>query len=391
MELLYSLYIDNTPYELVFYNRLFNNLVKYTNNKGMYLHIRDYGDTDMYYRLSCMYLTGTGTQIDEEKAWDLFSIVLKLVFDPCGPRASKDFYDYFNESIFEFYCIAKTKEKSNDIYTNVLLGYIYLGGMVLIQDHNRPDKKIHPSIFRENGNLASCRFLNNPNLVEATLVSTNYKLAYEHLLKAAESGDDFSKLLVGQMCHCGYGVEQDFTKTLGWYDGVNTCTAFYKLFFNSSIALLYTFGDGVIQDLQHLNSDHNLSTSVGLYNIAQLYYHGQLVSQSYRTAFSLLSSSLYAVWGNALYVIVKINRKESSELTSKDHREYLMVSQLVLRRETKYQLGIMLENGQGTRRDYKKAFKLLSAAMKNGSIEAKNHLETHYKDGIYIGDKIKQN
>jgi TPR repeat protein len=90
-------------------------------------------------------------------------------------------------------------------------------------------------------------------------------------------------------------------------------------------------------------------------------------------------------------VIVKINQKESSELTSKDHREYLMVSRLVLRRETQYQLGIMLENGQGTRRDYKKAFSLLSKAMDGGSTEAKNHLETHYKDGIYIGDKIKQN
>jgi TPR repeat protein len=391
MELLYSLYSDNTLYELFFYNRLFDNMVKYTNNQDMYLHIRDYADPSMYYKLSCMYLTGTGTQRDREKAWELFSIALSLMLDFYDPTDDSVVYNYFNESIFEFYHIAKMKAKSNDMYANILLGLIYFGGILLKQDPNKPEKTVHPCIFRENGNLASYSFLNNPDLVETNLVFTNYKLAHKHLLKAADSGDLFSKMLVGQMYHCGYGVKQDFGKALGWYDRIGINSGFYELLARPSIILLNLFGDGAVQDLQHLNSEDDLSTSVGLYNIAQLYYHGQVVSQSYKTAFVFLSSSLYGVFGNVFYVIVKINKKEPSELASKDHREYLMVSQLVLRRETEYQLGIMLENGQGTRRDYKKAFKLLSKATKNGSIEAKNHLEAHYKDGVYIGDKINQN
>jgi TPR repeat protein len=391
MELLYSLYIDNTPYELVFYNRLFNNLVKYTNNQDMYLHIRDYADPSKYYKLSCMYLTGTGTQIDEEKAWELFSIVLKSVFGSYGPGVSRDFCDYFNESIFEFYRIAKTKEKSNDIYANVLLGYIYLGGMVLKQDRYRPDKKMNPCIFRENGNFTSNSLPNNPHLAETTLVSTNYKLAHTHLLKAAECDNEFSKMLVAQMYHCGYGVKQDFTKSFSWYDKVGGDTGISMTLTESSAALLYAFGDGVAQDLQYLYRNSSLYSGAGCYNLAQLYYHGQLVSQSYKMAFHYLSGSLTSLWRNIFQVTVKINQKKSSELSSKTHREYLMVSYGTLQRETRYQLGIMLENGQGTRRDYKRAFKLLSKAMDDGSIEAKNHLETHYKDGIYIGDKIKQN
>jgi TPR repeat protein len=338
-----------------------------------------------------MYLTGTGTQRDKEKAWEFFSITLKLMFQFYHPRSDSDIYDYFNESIFEFYRIAKTKATSNDTYTNMLLGYIYLGGMVLKQDRNRADRKIHPCIFRENGNLASDSFPNNPDLVETTLVSTNYKLAHKYLIKAADSGDEFSKMLVAQMYHCGYGVKQDFIRAFDWYNRMQKEFDNSIVFAPSSVALLYGFGDGVSQDLQPLYWESNLSCSAGSYNLAQLYYHGQLVSQNYKSAFHFLSGCLTTYYGNSFYVIVKINQKEPSESKSKNHREYLMVSQLVLRRETKYQLGIMLENGQGTRRNYKKAYNLLSAAMDDGSIEAKNHLETHYKDGIYIGDKIKQN
>jgi hypothetical protein len=90
-ELLYPLYSDNTPYELFFYNCLFKNMVKYTNNQAMYFDIRDSVDPDMYYKLSCMYLTGTGTQIYKEKAWELFIIAFELVFDTYGSGASRDF------------------------------------------------------------------------------------------------------------------------------------------------------------------------------------------------------------------------------------------------------------------------------------------------------------
>jgi TPR repeat protein len=391
MELLYSLYNDSSPYELFFYSRLFNILVKYTKNKDMYLHITYYCDLNIYYKLSCMYLTGTGTQRDKEKAWEFFSIALKLVLDNYEHGVDGDIYDYFDGSIFEFYHIAKTKAKSNNMYANILLGYIYLGGMVLKQSSKRTDEKIHPCILREGGNLAPDNFPYNPDIVETTLVSSNYKLAYKHFLKSAGSDDFFSETMVGQMYHCGYGVKQDFTKAFSWYSKIERDNYFYHSYAQLSAVLLYGFGDGVIQDIQQLYNSSNFGICVGYYNLAQLYYHGQLVSQNYKAAFHFLSECLTTYCRNSIYVIVKINQKESSELTSKDHREYLMVSRLVLRRETQYQLGIMLENGQGTRRDYKKAFSLLSKAMDGGSTEAKNHLETHYKDGIYIGDKIKQN
>jgi TPR repeat protein len=263
--------------------------------------------------------------------------------------------------------------------------------MVLKKDRNRLDKEVNPCIFRENGNFASNSLPNNPHLAETTLLSTNYDLAHTHLLKAAECDNEFSKMLVAQMYHCGYGVKQDFTKSFSWYDKVEGDLKISMTLTVSSAALLYAFWDGVVQDLQHLYSNFDLVFGAGSYNLAQLYYHGQLVSQSYKMAFLYLSDSLNSQWGNIIQVIVKINQKESSELSSKSHREYLMVSQRTLQRETQYQLGIMLENGQGTRRDYNRALKLLSKAMNDGSIEAKNHLETHYKDGIYIGDKIKQN
>lgn len=178
--------------------------------------------------------------------------------------------------------------------------------------------------------------LYNENLSIGTFITPkDYKKAFQYFLKAAQTGDFYARLIVGEMYHCGYGTKQDFTKAAEYYKSVMGHTPA-----KSYLGLLYAFGEGVDYDIVQA---FNHSTTNELV-IAQTLRCGDEAIRGYKASYSnLLRSSERQYWKTLCLLKVDENQPGSTKGV------YSVVSPTYLKGETEYLLGIMNEKGQGTR------------------------------------------
>jgi TPR repeat protein len=384
-ESLYLLYDGDEPYESIFYCRMAKILRSYAKNEDYHMEEGPASRSEVYARLFHAYLNGQGVQKNSEFAWHYLTTAVKLntyiytiIFD-------ESVFHFIKDNISEIYNMALTQLENGDESACVILGTLYLGGVILLEETKEGGKKIYSSVFEDIFDLSDNSLYDENLAIGTVIVPKDYKKALQYFSKAANAGDSYSKLVVGFMYHCGYGAEQNFTKAFEYYQNLSSPGQFgYAV--RNCLGYLYAFGEGVDRDNDMVVK---YSTVDGIFRthflvIAQIFYYGNEEIRNYKTALKFLLMAESARSFNGLHLIKKANEHDLNGQSNLINKVYSLVSKEVVDGEIKYLLGIMYENGQGTRVNYKEAFDKFSKAVKRGNRMAENHLKLYYKDGKFI-------
>jgi TPR repeat protein len=384
-ESLYFFYDGDEPYERVFYCRISKMLQSYAKNEDYHTEEGFASRSEIYARLFYAYLNGQGVQKNSEFAWHYLCIVVKLNTRSPGPIFGESAFHFIKDNISEIYNMALTQLENGDESACIILGTLYLGGVILLEETKEGGKKIYSSILEGTFDLSDNSSYDDNLDIGTVIVPRDYKKALQYFSKAANAGDSYSKLVVGFMYHCGYGAEQNFTKAFEYYQQLLNPGPFTYIA-KRYLGYLYAFGEGVDRD-----NDLVLKYSVGeffskgiLFNIAQILYYGNEEIRSSKTVLRSLLMAENATNNPELYLIKKINDLDLNRQSNWTNGVYCLVSRRIVDGEVQYLLGIMYEKGQGTRVNYKEAFDRFSKAAKCGNKRAKSHLKLYYKNGKYI-------
>jgi TPR repeat protein len=382
-ESLYLLYDGDEPYESIFYSRMAKILRSYAKNEEYHMGEIHASIPEIYARLCHIYINGRGVQKDSGLAWHYFSVALQLNNYPSIFIFSEPAFHILKDDMSDVYNMALKQSKNNDSSAYIILGILYLGGVILLEETKDGDKNIYSSVFEDMVDLSDNGSYDANLSIGTVIVPKDHKIAFTYFLKAANTGDSWAKLIVGFMYHCGYGTEQNFTKASEYYQNLSS----------SRLDSIAKTALGYLYVCEEVNFDNDLALRYpkverfrknNIFSVSQMFYYGNETIRNYKTSLKCLLMIPNAADVQGLTLIKKVNDVDIRGQSDLTNGEYSLVSRGVVSGEVEYQLGIMYEKGQGTRINYKEAFGRFSKAAKRGNKRAENHLKLYYKNGKYI-------
>jgi TPR repeat protein len=360
-------------------------LLSYAKNKDYHLEEKYSGSAEIYARLFHAYLHGKGVRKDSDRAWNFLSVVVTLNHCPTRLIFTESIFHIIKDSFSDIYNMALNQLEKGDNIPHIILGTLYLGGVILLEETKEGGKKIYSSIFQELFDLGDNSSYDKNLAFGTVIVPKDYKKALQCFSKAANAGDSYSKLIVGVMYHCGYGAKQNFTKASEYYQQLLHPSPFEDVA-TKCLGYLYACGEGVNRnnDLVLKYSAIKIVEKGHFLNIAQIFYYGNEEIRNHKTALKFLLMAERAPKFSELHLIKKVNECDLNGQYDSANGVYSCVSSGVVVGEVEYLLGIMYEKGQGTRVNYKEAFDRFSKAAKCGNKRAKNHLKLYYKNKKFI-------
>jgi TPR repeat protein len=249
-------------------------------------------------------------------------------------------------------CYFKKASKAN-AYAQAQLGYMYLNGIGVDQDHEEA--------ARWHG-----------------MVENNYI--------------GHSRYCRSRIYHYDQGGMQDFSKALKLYQEELRVTEYvfdhdYNYYYLKSagccgalrgIGLLYEYGDGTTQDFKKALKYYETSAShkniAAYYNIGLLYYYGEGVDQNHKTAlFWFTKVAVADIDPQQLHVFVEENGDDAEGVTGSSKRTYSLQYESRIYGEAHYYIGVMYNNGFFVDQDEEGAQNYFKMAHVHGVERAKNY------------------
>ena len=207
------------------------------------------GNADAMYRLAVCYVHGEGVKQDEKKATEWFSKAADLG-EPNSLHAMGSRYEYGDNGVtpkdtkkaVEYY---KKAAEAGSINAKSTLGYIYKMGQIVEKDLDEAEKYYQEAADAGDEHSQWC-------LAEMYKDEDSYlydlKLAAKYFKMAADNGNELAKSEIGQAFEFGQGVPQNYERAAHYYKltlkengGENDLCA-------TSLAYFYETGKGVKQD-----------------------------------------------------------------------------------------------------------------------------------------------
>ena len=201
---------------------------------------------------------------------------------------------------------------------------------------------------------------------------------------------------IGHIYRYGEGVEQDYTKSLEWYNkaaNAGNATAMY------SIGYMYDYGEGVEQDyskaLEWYNKAANAGNSAAINNIGYMYEFSEGVEQDYSKALEWYNKAVNAgnaaAWynkavnaGNAAAMNNIGRMYEFGKGVEQDYTkslEWYNKAANAGNATAMYNIGYMYDCGEGVEQDYSKALEWYNKAANAGNTAAMNNIGYMYDYG----------
>ena len=201
---------------------------------------------------------------------------------------------------------------------------------------------------------------------------------------------------IGHIYRYGEGVEQDYTKSLEWYNkaaNAGNDSAMY------SIGYMYDYGEGVEQDyskaLEWYNKAANAGNSAAINNIGYMYEFSEGVEQDYSKALEWYNKAVNAgnaaAWynkavnaGNAAAMNNIGRMYEFGKGVEQDYTkslEWYNKAANAGNATAMYNIGYMYDCGEGVEQDYSKALEWYNKAANAGNTAAMNNIGYMYDYG----------
>jgi TPR repeat protein len=182
------------------------------------------------------YQHGIGCEIDNNKAFEIFSNSIKRKYESNQEGAS-DFYYYGNNDT------SKLVNNTNEL-NEIILQYFYI--IFLYEDiisYRKKNYKLHIK-DAENGDNVSQYYIGNCYR-NGSNIKKDYNLAIDWYLKSSEGGNIKAMYELGLCCDHGYGVTKDEKKAFDLY--LKSAEGGYKHAIKN-VGLRYSNGHGTLKD-----------------------------------------------------------------------------------------------------------------------------------------------
>ena len=170
----------------------------------------------------------------------------------------------------------------------------------------------------------------------------NYTKAFQLYMEAAQMGDAYSQVWVGNFFNRGVVVEKDYKSAVMWFEKAAKQNNAFAL---NNLARMYEQGTGVSQNFEKAIELYRLASNAGektaSQNLGIMYENGKGVPQNYESA--------------VRYYNIAISQGNTDPVLLNN-------------------LGVLYADGKGTAPDYEKAEKLFTLAFQKGNDQARVNL-----------------
>ena len=343
---------------------------------------KERNDSEMQFKIGCLYNNGKVFQYDSEKAFHYFELAAKKNHSEAQFYIGKFYYEGkvvekdINKAI-EYYELSAEQKNTEAL---VYLGNLYSKGEVIQKNLEKAKEYYELAAEHNNGEALYCL----GNLYSnGEGVKKDYNKAIEYYKLSAKQNNVEAIFALGHHYYIGQVFEINYAKAKELFE--EAAKQDYPPAFNS-LGLLYINGLGVGLDMdigiQYFEKAAKMNNQNAMTNLGFIYSYGRGVKQDFEkgrlyfeTAAELGNSSAYNEIGNLYYYGVGV---EQSYLKAKEFYEKSAELNNV---DAINVLGYLYKSGKGVELDYTKAREYFEKAVKMGQPNAHNNLGNIYLNG----------
>jgi TPR repeat protein len=260
------------------------------------------------------------------------------------------------------------KASKADAYAQAQLGYMYLNGIGVDQDHEEA-ARWHGMV--ENNYIGDSRYCRS----KIHHYDQNGMQNFSKALKLYQEELRFMEYDYGDDYDYDFANDSDYNWDYGYryLKSAGCCGAM------RGIGLLYEYGDGVTQDskkaLKYYGRSASDKNTAAYYDIGLLYYYGKGVDQNYKEAFIYFTKLANSIPDpKKLHVFIEENNDDAKDMTGSSKRAYSLLPEGRIYGEAHYYIGLMYNNGFFVDQDEERARNYFKMAYIHGVERAKKRL-----------------
>jgi TPR repeat protein len=308
-------------------------------------------------QLALMFLEGNGV----EKHYDAAMVLIEksmdeMKLDECYRQGMLFYHRKRLENNYDIALRYFKKASKANAYAQAQLGYMYLNGIGVDQDHEEAARWYD---IVENNYIGDSRYCRSK------------------IYHSDQNGmQNFSKALKLYQEELRF-MEYEYGFAYYYYDCLNSAGCCGAM---RGIGLLYEYGDGVTQDskkaLKYYGRSASDKNTAAYYDIGLLYYYGKGVDQNYKEAFICFTKLANSIPDpKKLHVFIEENNDDAKDMTGSSKRAYSLLPEGRIYGEAHYYIGLMYNNGFFVDQDEERARNYFKMAYIHGVERAKNLLK----------------